>query len=265
MCRFTRHFCFFCFVVCAFCEHESAFSLIQAISTIPLIGKAAEVLKSEEKIELEEVMFSISDDMNQKGAIKLHIVIVFDKELIGELKRLSSKQYFRDAEQFKKDNPDKLKIFQWQLVAKKRVTKWIKVPYESDFMPVEGGFIFAKYDTVGEHRALIPKACKKLKIMFERDDFRIKQADEPTDDAAENEEDDDSESEEDDDKKDNPFSKLSENSKSKNDNSKSSSQSELKGALSDLGSQFKPEELKQSSEENSNSLPKELDQNMQWK
>lgn len=170
----------FIYTIYYLCTYNSALAVASFLTSLPLIGEISSAFSNKGEIELEEVMLSINDDMNEKGAVKLHIIIIFEKELLGELKRMSSREYFRNVEQLTKDNPDKIKVFQWELVAKKRITKWIKVPYESDFMTPVGGIIFANYNTIGEHRALIPTACKKLKITLEKDDFKVQQADQPT-------------------------------------------------------------------------------------
>jgi hypothetical protein len=122
---------------------------------------------------LEEVMLSTEEDMNDRGAVKMHIIIVYEEELAEELMKMSADNYFRSVDQLVKDHPDKIKIFEWELVAKKRITPWQKIEYPADHMTPVAGYIFAKYSGIGEYRARIPQSYKRIKIIFERKNFRI--------------------------------------------------------------------------------------------
>ncbi|MDR0968223.1 MAG: hypothetical protein LBL99_01135 [Holosporaceae bacterium] len=122
---------------------------------------------------LEEVMLSIDENMNDRGAVKVHLVVVYEHELVEELMKMSSDEYFRGVDQMIKDYPDKMKIFEWELVAKKRVMPWKKVEYPTDHMIPLAGFVFAKYSSSGKHRATIPPSYKKVKITFEKKNFRV--------------------------------------------------------------------------------------------
>ncbi|MDR2158046.1 MAG: hypothetical protein LBO02_01875 [Holosporaceae bacterium] len=122
---------------------------------------------------LEEIMLSVEEDMNDRGAIKVHLAIVYEKELVGELMKMSAHHYFSSVDQLIKDYPDKIKIFEWELVAKKRIIPWAKVEYPIDHMIPLAGYIFAKYSGSGEHRARIPPTYKKVKVIFEKKSFRV--------------------------------------------------------------------------------------------
>ncbi|MDR1982460.1 MAG: hypothetical protein LBQ08_01515 [Holosporaceae bacterium] len=124
-------------------------------------------------VTLEEVMLSTEEDMNDRGAVKVHMIVVYEQELVEELMKMSAYHYFRSIDQLIKDHPDKIKIFEWELVAKKRITPWQKVEYPSDHMTPLAGYIFAKYSGTGEYRAKIPPSYKKVKITFERKNFRV--------------------------------------------------------------------------------------------
>lgn len=133
------------------------------------------VFSSKGSVVLEQVMFVVEDDMNEKGAVKMHLVIVYEKELLGELKKMSSSTYFSTVKQMSKDHPDKMKVFEWTFVAKKRITKWIDVPHDSSFLTPLGGFVFAKYTSPGDHRASIPESCKKMKVLMQKKEFKLVQ------------------------------------------------------------------------------------------
>lgn len=135
------------------------------------------IFSSKGKVALEQVMFVVDEDMNEKGAVKVHLVIVYEKELLAELKKMSASAYFSGVKQLTKDHPDKMKVFEWTFVAKKRVTKWIDVPHDTSFLTPLGGFIFANYTSPGDHRASMPEACKKMKVHFQKKEFKATQAD----------------------------------------------------------------------------------------
>jgi hypothetical protein len=124
-------------------------------------------------LTLEEVMISVEKDMNNNGAVKVHPVVIYDVELLGELKKKTSEQYFRNVDQLVKDYPDKLKIFEWELVAKERIIPWGKIEYPNKHLLPIAGIIFAKYSGSGEHRAIVPPTYKKMKITFKKDGFHI--------------------------------------------------------------------------------------------
>jgi hypothetical protein len=129
-------------------------------------------------IRLKKVTLSIEKNMNNNGAVRLHLVIVYDPELMAELKKMSSDEYFRRVDQLVKDYPDKVKIMEWQLPAKERTIplKEIEYPY-SHILPL-AAYVFASYSTLGEHRGRMPNACKNAKIVLGKNSFSIKNKDE---------------------------------------------------------------------------------------
>lgn len=151
---------------------DGVYALIgAAVSAVPALGS---LFSSESGVKLEEVMLSIDEDMNRRGAVKMHIVIVYEEELSHALTKLSARQYFRSIEQLKKDFPDKMHIFAWELIAKKRLTPWIKIDkYPKDHMTPIAGYIFVDYSTAGDHRAKIPPSKKKIRIILAKDEFHI--------------------------------------------------------------------------------------------
>ncbi len=138
---------------------------------------------SDDDFDLEEVMVITKPDMNNHGAMKAHMVIVYDKELMRELSSMTSYRYFEMVDQLIKDYPDKMKIYSWNLIAEDRIRRWQKIDTLKGTMSPLGGFVFADYhDNVGAHRARIPNYAK-IKITFERSDFVIDYEDKELDDG----------------------------------------------------------------------------------
>jgi hypothetical protein len=123
-------------------------------------------------VNLEQVMFLVEDSMNNNSAVQVHVVIVYEKELVSHLSKMSSTELLATLDQLVKDHPDKTLIVKWDIVAKKRISKWINIPkIEKDHLTAQGGFVFASYSSPGDHRAVIPSSCKKLKIKLKQTDF----------------------------------------------------------------------------------------------
>lgn len=138
---------------------------------------------SDNDFELEEVLVVTRPDMNDFGAMKAHLVIVYDRELLRELSAMTSYRYFEMVDQLIKDYPDKMKIYSWNLIAEDRIRRWQKIDTLRGTMSPLGGFIFADYhNTVGAHRARIPN-YEKIKIIFGRSDFEIDYEDKALDEG----------------------------------------------------------------------------------
>lgn len=147
-------------------------------------GIISKFFSSNDEFCLEQVMLVTKAEMNEMGAVKVHIVVVYDKELLRELAQMSASRYFQAVEQLQKDFPDKFKVIGAELVAKDRVIPWKSIDYPHEHMTPVGGLIFASYNNSGEHRAVIPNYVK-LKIIFEKKDFRIEYEDKDEDEDEE--------------------------------------------------------------------------------
>ena len=123
--------------------------------------------------DLEAVQVVTKEDMNRHGAMRAHLVIVYDNELRKELRTMTSYRYFRMVDQLIKDYPDKMKIYSWNLIAVDRIRDWQKIDTLKNTMSPFGGFIFADYhNSMMAQRAEIPN-YKKIKIIFGKDTFAI--------------------------------------------------------------------------------------------
>ncbi|MCR5224995.1 MAG: hypothetical protein K6C34_02830, partial [Alphaproteobacteria bacterium] len=50
-------------------------------------------------VNIEQIMLVTNEKMNQQGAVKVHLVIVYERELVGELAKMSATQYFQNVDQ----------------------------------------------------------------------------------------------------------------------------------------------------------------------
>lgn len=123
------------------------------------------------ELNLEKISFTINEHMNNDSAVKVHLVIPYDKGLSDTLSELTAKEYFNRYKQLVKDYPDKIKILEWQFPAEKKKTGKIDVEYESSFLTPSKSYIFANYQNHGDHRLAIPKTATELEIRLDQNDF----------------------------------------------------------------------------------------------
>lgn len=132
---------------------------------------------SDNDFSLENIMVVTEAGMNNGGAMNVHLVIVYSKEILQILGTVSARQYFSMIDQLIKDHPDTMKIYSWTLVAENRIRGWQPIETLKDSMTPLGGFIFADYDnSTGVHRARIPN-YEKVRVTFGRNDFKIEYED----------------------------------------------------------------------------------------
>lgn len=135
------------------------------------------IFRPEGDVEVEKVIFSIDEDMNEKGAVTVYFMVCYDPVLLGTLKTDTANQFKSHMDTYKNDYPDKLVILQWKIAAKKRVSPKIEVGkhYEKDNMSPVGGYIFVTYSTPGDHRYRIPGSWKEMKICLKRKACKLEQ------------------------------------------------------------------------------------------
>ena len=132
---------------------------------------------SDNDFSLENIMVVTEEGMNNGGAMNVHLVIVYSKEMLQILGTMSARQYFSMIDQLIKDHPDTMKIYSWTLIAENRIRGWQPIETFKESMTPLGGFIFADYDDgIAVHRARIPN-YEKIKVSFGRNDFVIEYED----------------------------------------------------------------------------------------
>jgi hypothetical protein len=155
----------------------SAASSLKSLDDKDFMGLGG-IFSSKEKVNLESIVFDVEEGMNNNGAIKLDLVIVYTQELVNKLSEMSAQEFFRRKKQLKRDHPDKIKIFQWGIPAEKALSKEIKIKHNTSELTPMAAYVFANYNSAGEHRHAVPDALKKIKIVLKRDDFDLEQSDE---------------------------------------------------------------------------------------
>lgn len=107
---------------------------------------------------------------NANSAVSVAVLVVYDDAVFAELSKLPAKQWFEEAEQRKRDNPEgaAFDLLSWELMPGQRV--------KEQSVPLQGrpanGLIFADYHTPGRHRSRFNPA-KRILIVLGVDDFTV--------------------------------------------------------------------------------------------
>jgi type VI secretion system protein len=117
-----------------------------------------------------EARVQISTLANQNNPVAIDLVLVSDKKLLDELKKLSAKEWFEKRNQYRLDYPKEteLSTHRWEWVPGQAV-KIDPVPVKIE---INGGIIFANYFTPGAHRAII-NPRKNILIRLGEEDFTV--------------------------------------------------------------------------------------------
>lgn len=117
-----------------------------------------------------EARVEISSAANHNNPVAVDLVLVSDKKLLKELKKLSAKEWFEKRNQYQLDYPKELELgthrWEWTPGQRPKVEP-MKVKIE-----INGGIIFANYFTPGAHRAVIDPR-KKILIKLDEEDFTV--------------------------------------------------------------------------------------------
>jgi len=124
--------------------------------------------------KLKQIMFVTSDTTNRGGALKLHLVVVYEKEVWDTIRKWTSYEYFRGSKQLRNDHPNKLYIQEYQLVAKNSISPWKTLNYPHlKKMKAVGIIIFADFNNGGPGRYVIDNTNVKIKITAKENDLEI--------------------------------------------------------------------------------------------
>lgn len=174
---------------------ESSAYTLEMISMVEKFKPSSfsDMFASDDGIKLQKATINVATDMNNGAAVKMHLVIVYSKELVSKLSTLRSDRYFEMVDQLKRDYPEQMKIFAWEIIAKEQMFP-SKIEYPRDHMTPLAGFIFVSYtdnnrygngglnnnmstsiagQTSHPYRARVPPSSEEIEIYLEKDNFKI--------------------------------------------------------------------------------------------
>ena len=116
------------------------------------------------------VRVNISPQANNNNPVALDLVLVKDKKLFLELKKISASEWFEKRNQYRLDYPKEigLNTGSWEWVPG-QVVKIDPMTFKEKF---SGGLVFANYFTPGAHRAVIDPT-KPVVITLGPDDIAV--------------------------------------------------------------------------------------------
>jgi type VI secretion system protein len=92
---------------------------------------------------------SLDSDANQNSAVAIDLLVVYNEELMKTLMKMKAKDYFESHMQVKRDYPDMVDIWHWELTPG-QVVRDYPIQQRSD-EPV-GAVLFGDYLAKGDHR-----------------------------------------------------------------------------------------------------------------
>jgi type VI secretion system protein len=119
---------------------------------------------------LKFISISTTPKLNERSAIKLDLVVVYNEQLFEKLQGLSSEAYYKAIPQIRRDNDTLVDIWRWEMVPNQFLNRYTPVfPYSKAW----GVLFFAKYKTPGVHRAGIGSKIENVEIVLGEKEIEI--------------------------------------------------------------------------------------------
>jgi type VI secretion system protein len=120
-------------------------------------------------LNLESVSISLDNDANLNSATAIELLIVYKMELLKALMKINAVDYFASADQIKRDYPDMVEVYRWELTPGQAISDY-KITVTGDD-PL-GVVIFADYLTPGNHRERVG-STSSIHLRLKNKDFCI--------------------------------------------------------------------------------------------
>jgi hypothetical protein len=117
---------------------------------------------------LESFSVVATEDVNLDSAITMDLVVIYDKELLNTLNKMTSEQYYGAIGQIRRDNDTLLDIWRWEMVPNQVLENYDPV---FDTEKTWGILVFADYKTQGAHRAGIGKDVAEVVVTLGKKDI----------------------------------------------------------------------------------------------
>ncbi len=124
-------------------------NLLPILSVLFIVGCANDDDARDPKLNLKSVSISLDNDANRNSATAVELLIIYKMELLKALMKINAADYFSSSDQIKRDYPDMLEVYRWELTPGQSINNY-KIKMNGDD-PL-GVVIFADYLTPGNHR-----------------------------------------------------------------------------------------------------------------
>jgi type VI secretion system protein len=111
---------------------------------------------------------AISQDANRNSPIAVDFVTVHGTALLKEVSKLNAQAWYQQKTTLLRLHPADLTTFSWEWVPGEQVAA-VKIPGTA---VADGVLLFARYNTPGDHSALLPRR-KTVAIEFGAVDFKL--------------------------------------------------------------------------------------------
>ncbi len=133
-------------------------------------GAIAGAIKMEKaKVWLEKVRFKISKAVNGNAPVSVHLIIIYEEGVLGEVSKMTADQYFAAEPQLRKDHAIDIDIITWEFVPGEEVEPEVIRPTRAYGL---GAFIFAHYSTPEAHREGIADE-QEITLHLDEKDFYL--------------------------------------------------------------------------------------------
>lgn len=121
------------------------------------------------KVWLEKVNFKVSKKVNSNAPVDVHLIIIYDDGVMGQVSAMTAEQYFAAEDQLRKDHANDIDIVEWEIVPGQEMdTETIMMSKAYG----KGAFIFGRYSTPDAHREGIADE-KEITLHLDEKDFYL--------------------------------------------------------------------------------------------
>lgn len=111
----------------------------------------------------------ISERANRNRPVSVDLVLVYEEDLEKQLAGLTGNDWFSQRDQMQVDHRDALAVFPWEWVPGQEVSVQA-VPLSPR---VIAGFLFAQYDSPGDHRIRVDPR-EDIRVEFRENGFEVR-------------------------------------------------------------------------------------------
>src|SRR5690606_30381858 len=144
-------------------------NFITLFSVLLIVACAKDDDARDPPLNLESVSISLDNDANLSSATAIELIIVYKMELLKALMKINAVDYFASADQIKRDYPDMVEVYRWELTPGQAICDY-KIMVNGDD-PL-GVVIFADYLTPGNHRERVG-STSSIHLRLKNKDFCI--------------------------------------------------------------------------------------------
>ncbi|MGI4851344.1 MAG: hypothetical protein ACRYGR_05330 [Janthinobacterium lividum] len=127
--------------------------------------------EGEPQFNLETINIILDQDANNTSATAVDLVITYKPELMKALTKMTADDYFKVADQIRRDYPETLRIWRWELTPGQTVTDYSINSAQEIYDPF-GAIVFARYFTPGSHCIRVGSS-DTIHVLVKKDDLCI--------------------------------------------------------------------------------------------